>query len=162
MIQKRPLDPRRLRSHPPRGFGWLDHRLLRQGYLARCSPPATALYCLLVCAGDGFGLSFYSDPRICALLGLEPALLPRVRRELVELGLVAYQKPLYQVLALSDAPMCAPTSRPALPAPAPSRKLSPPPERPAPVPVPVAQSSGVSLRAMVEAALAAARTGGAA
>jgi hypothetical protein len=162
MIQKRPLDPRRLRSRPPRGFGWLDHRLLRQGYLARCSPPATALYCLLVCAGDGDGLSFYSDPRICVLLGLEPALLPRVRRELVELGLVAYQKPLYQVLALSDAPVCAPTSRSAPPAPAHSRKLAPPPERPAPVPVPVAQSAGGSLRAMVEAALAAARTGGAA
>ena len=158
MIQKRPLNPRRLRSHPPRGFGWLDHRLLRQGYLARCSAPATALYCLLVCAGDGYGLSFYSDPRICALLGLEPSLLPRVRRELVELGLVAYQKPLYQVLALGDAPVCAPASRPALPAPPQSMKLSPPPERPAPAPVPVAP--GVSLRAMVEAALAAARTGG--
>jgi hypothetical protein len=103
MIQKRPLDPRRLRSRPPRGFGWLDHRLLRQGYLARCSPPATALYCLLVCAGDDRGLSFYSDKSVCALLGLEPALLPRVRRELVELGLVAYQKPLYQVLALAAA-----------------------------------------------------------
>jgi hypothetical protein len=162
MIQKRPLDPRRLRSRPPRGFGWLDHRLLRQGYLARCSPPATALYCLLVCAGDGHGLSFYSDPRIGVLLGLEPALLPRVRRELVELGLVAYQKPLYQVLALGDAPVCAPTSRSAPPAPAHSRKLAPPPERPAPVPVPVVQSAGGSLRAMVEAALAAARTGGAA
>jgi hypothetical protein len=164
MIQKRPLDPRRLRSHPPRGFGWLDHRLLRQGYLARCSPPATALYCLLVCAGDGCGLSFYSDPRICVLLGLEPALLPRVRRELVELGLVAYQKPLYQVLALGDdAPLCHRAPQPAPPAPAHSRKLCPPPERPAPVPVPVAGTgAGGSLRAMVEAALAAARTGGAA
>jgi hypothetical protein len=162
MIQKRPLDPRRLRSHPPRGFGWLDHRLLRQGYLARCSPPAIALYCLLVCAGDGDGLSFYSDPRIGALLGLEPARLPRVRRELVELGLVAYQKPLYQVLALSDAPVWAPTSRPARPAPAQSRKLAPPPQRPAPAPPPAAQSASGSLRAMVEAALAAARTGGAA
>ena len=161
MIQKRPLDPRRLRSRPPRGFGWLDHRLLRQGYLARCSAPATALYCLLVCAGDGSGLSFYSDPRICTLLGLEPALLPRVRRELVELGLVAYQKPLYQVLTLSDASVGTPASRPALPAPAHARKLSLPPEE-HPAPRPVAQSAGVSLRAMVEAALAAARTGGAA
>ena len=90
MIQKRPLDLRRLRSRPPRGFGWLDHRLLRHGYLARCSAPATALYCLLVCASDERGLSFYSDQSVCARLGLEPALLPRVRRELVDLGLVAY------------------------------------------------------------------------
>jgi len=156
MIQKRPLDPRRLRSRPPRGFGWLDHRLLRHGYLARCSPPATALYCLLVCAGDERGLSFYSDPRIGTLLGLEPGLLPRVRRELVELGLVAYQPPLYQVLALDDAtPAPPPVGRPVRPVPASRRKL-PPPERP--TPAPVAASAGLSLRAMVAAALAAART----
>ena len=159
MIQKRPLDLRRLRSRPPRGFGWLDHRLLRQGYLARCSPPATALYCLLVCASDERGLSFYSDQSVCARLGLEPALLPRVRRELVDLGLVAYGKPLYQVLALEDdAPVVrAPAPRAGRPAPAPPRKL-PPPEVPAPPPL--AASGRLNLRAMVEAALAAARTGG--
>jgi len=45
----------------------------------------------------------YSGPSVCALLlRLEPALLPRVRRELMELGLIAFQRPLYQVLALSD------------------------------------------------------------
>ena len=174
MIQKRPLDPRRLRSRPPRGFGWLDHRLLREGYLARCSPAATALYCLLVCAGDAHGLSFYGDPRVCTLLAMEPALLPRVRGELVELGLLAYRKPLYQVLALGGgaAPVRVAASRSLLPAPAHTgntldalralsipKRLPPPPEIPAPAPA--AERGALNLRATVEAALAAARpTGG--
>ncbi len=86
MIRKQPLDVRRLRSRLPRGFGWLDHRLLRQGYLTRCSPAALALYCPLVCAGDEHGLSFYRDQSICELLGLEPALLRQVRHELLTIG----------------------------------------------------------------------------
>jgi hypothetical protein len=154
MIRKQPLDLRRLRSRPPRGFGWLDHRLLRQGYLARCSPLALALYCLLVCAGDDHGLSFYRDQSICELLGLEPALLRQVRRELVGIGLIAYQRPLYQVLALGEeAPKL-----PLRPAPSTHRLLSARPaeasslsgiEGGAAAPPP----AGLDLRAMVRAAL---------
>ena len=97
---KRLIDPRRMRKAPPRGFGWIDHRLLRDGYLSRCSPQALALYVLLVCASDAQGLSYYSAPRIAQLLRLEPAALSEARRELIGLGLIAYQKPLYQLLSL--------------------------------------------------------------
>jgi hypothetical protein len=100
MILKRPIDSRRLRSLPPSGFGWIDHRFLRDGYFQRCSPAALALYSLLVCVGDAQGLSFYSEPRLSELLGLRPGELPRVRNELIEAQLVAFKKPLYQVLAL--------------------------------------------------------------
>lgn len=97
---KRLIDPRRMRKALPRGFGWIDHRLLREGYISRCSPQALALYVLLVCASDGQGLSYYSAPRIAQLLQLEPAALSEARRELIGLGLIAYQKPLYQLLSL--------------------------------------------------------------
>jgi hypothetical protein len=97
---KRLIDPRRMRKALPRGFGWIDHRLLRDGYLNRCSPQALALYVLLVCASDAQGLSYYSAPRIAQLLSLEPAALSEARRELIGLGLIAYQKPLYQLLSL--------------------------------------------------------------
>lgn len=97
---KRLLNPRRMRKAPPRGFGWIDHRLLRDGYIGRCSPQALALYVLLVCASDAQGLSYYSDARIAQLLTLEPATLSLARRELIGLGLIAYQKPLYQLLSL--------------------------------------------------------------
>ena len=97
---KRLIDPRRRRKALPRGFGWIDHRLLRDGYLSHCSPQALGLYVLLVCASDAQGLSYYSAPRIAQLLSLEPAALSEARRELIGLGLIAYQKPLYQLLGL--------------------------------------------------------------
>lgn len=97
---KRLIDARRMRKSPSRGFGWIDHRLLRDGYMERCSPQALALYVLLVCASDAQGLSYYSDPRAAQLLSLELAALSHARGELIRLGLIAYQKPLYQLLSL--------------------------------------------------------------
>ena len=97
---KRLIDPQANAQSLPRGFGWIDHRLLRDGYLSHCSPQALALYVLLVCASDAQGLSYYSAPRIAQLLSLEPAALSEARRELIGLGLIAYQKPLYQLLSL--------------------------------------------------------------
>jgi hypothetical protein len=159
MILKRPLDSHRLRSLPPSGFGWIDHRLLRGGYFQRCSLPALALYTLLVCAGDAQGLSFYSDARTAELLGLEIEALRRARRELIEAQLIAFQPPLSQVLALQDDPrpgragapppataQTAATSRPPAP-PSPKRIIAPPapPLTPAP--------AGLDLCAMVKASL---------
>ena len=100
MPTKRLIDARRMRKGLPRGFGWIDHRLLREGYLSNCTPQALALYVLLVCASDAQGLSYYSAPRLAQLLQLEPAALSEARRELIGLGLIAYQKPLYQLLSL--------------------------------------------------------------
>jgi hypothetical protein len=102
MPTKRLIDPRRMRKALPRGFGWIDHRLLRDGYISHCSPQALALYVLLVCASDAQGLSYYSGPRIAELLRLEPEVLSGARRELLELGLIAYQKPFYQLLSLES------------------------------------------------------------
>lgn len=99
---KRLIDARRRRKSPPRGFGWIDHRFLRDGYLGRCSPESLALYVLLVCASDVQGLSYYSESRITEILGLELAVLRSCRRELINLRLIVYQKPLYQVLNLED------------------------------------------------------------
>jgi hypothetical protein len=99
---KRLIEARRRRKGPPRGFGWIDHRFLRDGYLGRCSPESLALYVLLVCASDAQGLSYYSESRMAEMLGLEPAVLRSSRRELINLGLIAYQKPLYQLLNLED------------------------------------------------------------
>jgi hypothetical protein len=75
---------------------------LRDGYLGRCSAESLALYVLLVCASDAQGLSYYSEPRIAELLGLELAALRSCRQQLISLGLIAYQKPLYQLLNLEE------------------------------------------------------------
>ena len=138
-----------MRKAPPRGFGWIDHRLLRDGYIGRCSPQALALYVLLICASDAQGLSYYSDPRIAQLLTLEPATLSLARRELLGLGLIAYQKPLYQLLSLESEELTVGKSRNALIS-RPSSEQQPPANS---GPQPVPAISGLSLKAMVESLL---------
>jgi hypothetical protein len=76
---KRLVDPRRMRKALPRGFGWIDHRLLRDGYLSRCSSQALALYVLLVCASDAQGLSYYSAAScVCQVLQKRSGVTQRV------------------------------------------------------------------------------------
>ena len=99
MIVKRVLRPERLRQVPP-GFNWLDHRLVSQNFISRCDHAGLALYLFLLTVADAQGLSYYSDGAICRRLGMEPRQLATARQQLVQAELVAYQKPLYQVLAL--------------------------------------------------------------
>jgi hypothetical protein len=61
-----------------------------------------ALYLLLVTVADAEGLSYYSDETVCTLLNMEETTLCRARRDLCRHGLIAYQRPLYQVLSLED------------------------------------------------------------
>jgi hypothetical protein len=112
-VVKRVLCPQRLRQVPPQ-FSWLDHRLVRDRHLGRCSAEALALYLFLVTVADGQGLSYYSDLAIVRILPLDGAALARARRELLAAGLIAYQRPLYQVLSL-DHPFPGPAG-PARPA----------------------------------------------
>ena len=115
MILKRPLCPQRIRK-PPAGFNWLDHRLVRNGYIELCSHPAAALYLFLVTVADARGLSYYSDTSVMKRLFMDSATFEKARRDLVAIGLIAYQKPLYQVLALDGslgpAPIAAPSDTP--------------------------------------------------
>ena len=102
MKTKRVLCPQRLR-HVPRQFSWIDQRLVREGYIARCGSQALALYLLLVTVADAQGLSYYSDKAAARLLSLNEAELREARRALLEIGLIAYESPLYQVLSLEPA-----------------------------------------------------------
>jgi len=98
-VFKRVLCRERLRRVPEQ-FSWLDHRLVRDKLLARCSVESLALYLFLVTVCDGEGLSYYSDRAITEFLPLDSAALTRARQQLLAVRLIAYQKPLYQVLAL--------------------------------------------------------------
>ena len=91
-----PVRRRRLPEH----FSWVDHRLVRDGYMQKCSPPALALYLFLVTVADGDGLSYWGDKAICERLHLGRAELCECRNELEAADLVAYEKPLWQVLQL--------------------------------------------------------------
>lgn len=106
LMQKKILCPDRLRQVPAQ-FSWLDQRLVRENFLRRAQPAAWALYLVLVTVADAQGLSYYSDATLSRLLQLEPLALAQARQQLVAADLVAYQQPLYQVLAL-PAPVTAP------------------------------------------------------
>lgn len=110
MVVKRVLCPARLRKVPPQ-FNWVDHRLIRDKHICRCSVQALALYLFLVSVADAEGLSYYSDGSISRLLPLDAPALQRARQELIAAQLIAYQKPLYQVLSL-DAPTLPRQSQP--------------------------------------------------
>ncbi len=101
MIDKQPIRRERLRQVPS-GFSWVDHRLIRHRRLEPCSHPAWALYLFLVTVGDVQGLSYYSEAALGRHLHLEPLQLASARRELQQADLIAYQRPLYQVLSLED------------------------------------------------------------
>ena len=101
MMHKQLLAPERLRQLP-RQFSWIDQQLVRGAYLRDCDHSAWALYLFLASVSDSQGLSYYSDRSVAGWLQLDLARLASCRQQLVAAGLLAYQKPLYQLLALLE------------------------------------------------------------
>lgn len=99
MIRKEPIIPDRVRKieYP---FGWIPQRFITDGYARICAREELAMYIFLAMVSDKSGLSFYGDKRICSLLGINQQVLEDTRQMLETKGLIAYQKPLYQLLSL--------------------------------------------------------------
>ena len=108
MRGREPIVPQRRRRVPPQ-FSWVDHRLVRDGHVQGRSAPALALYLFLITVADADGLSWYSDTVLGRQLSCGAAELQGARTELQQAGLIAYRKPLYQVLDLAPVPMHPPT-----------------------------------------------------
>jgi len=86
----------------------VDHRLVRERRIDHCSHPAAALYLFLITVGDAKGLSYYADASVMRRLSMDPSTLRQARENLVHLGLIAWKKPLYQVLSLDEEQMAKP------------------------------------------------------
>ena len=86
----------------PAQFSWIDHRLVRERYIDSLSHGAAALYLFLVTVSDAQGLSYYGDESLAKRLGMDKRTLGDARSNLIESQLIAYQKPLYQVLGLDS------------------------------------------------------------
>ena len=84
--------------------------MVRENYFVRCDHSAWALYLFLVSVADAQGLSYYSDAALARRLNLAAPALAASRQQLIASGLLAYEKPLYQVLSLE--PVGAPRSGP--------------------------------------------------
>jgi hypothetical protein len=100
---KRVICSERVRKIPAQ-FSWVDHRLVRERHIERCDAHAAALYLFLVTVADVQGLSYYSDRSLGRSLSMDPVRLSKARGDLIHAKLIAYQRPLYQVLALDSSP----------------------------------------------------------
>ena len=110
MRGREPILPQRLRRVPPQ-FSWVDHRLIRDGHIQGHSTASLALYLFLVTVANVDGLSWYSEVALCRELSWNASQLQSARQELLQAELIAYRKPLYQVLDLAPAVAVSERSR---------------------------------------------------
>ena len=96
---KQVLRPERLRQVPEQ-FSWVDQALVQQHFIDRCDARCAALYLFLVTVSDAQGLSYYGESTLTRRLRLSDEQFAAARQQLIELDLIAYRSPLYQVLAL--------------------------------------------------------------
>ena len=112
-MTKQPILKHRIRK-VPKQFSWIDHRLVRDRHIEKFTHPAAALDLFLVTVGDADGLSYYGDKSVMNRLGMDQSTLQAARSNLVQYGMIAWQKPLYQVLGLdiSDTAKRSPMGQP--------------------------------------------------
>lgn len=130
---KQALRPERIRTVPEQ-FSWVDQAVVQHHLIDRCSSRSAALYLFLVTVADCAGLSYYGSATLASRLHLSETELTAARSELIALDLIAWQAPLYQVLALpsrcastsSTSPTSPAAARPASPAQRPTRPAQPP------------------------------------
>ena len=103
MIDKRILNTNRVRRIS-RGFSFIPHRFLTDGFLAGLAQKEILLYTFLVLASDRFGLSFYSYDSICNLLQLTLDQYIEARNGLLKKDLIAFDGTIFQVLELPSHP----------------------------------------------------------
>ena len=83
--------PHRIRRMGRQGFGWLDARLHRQGWLELLPPEALSVYTFLCLVANREGVSWYRKERLSRHLGISESLVNQSLRRLMQLELLAYQ-----------------------------------------------------------------------
>ncbi|MCP4054037.1 MAG: hypothetical protein GY739_13405 [Mesoflavibacter sp.] len=76
---------------PPRSFGWLDARLLRDEWLGHLGPERVAALVLLALAADRIGSSFYRRETMALKLSMPRGDLDEALARLLDLGLIAHR-----------------------------------------------------------------------
>jgi len=82
--------PERMRRFASSGFGWVDARLLKDGWLKVMRPEEVAVYLFLCLVANQQGISWYRRDRIREALNLGEEETRRALARLCELDLVAY------------------------------------------------------------------------
>lgn len=104
MIEKKIINPARVRRIAG-GFSFIQHRFLKDGFLASLNQHELLLYLFLVLASDRNGLSYYAYDSICTLLGMSLDEYIGARNALIDKDLVAFDGTLFQVLELPPEPV---------------------------------------------------------
>ena len=93
-MSKRPavIPPRpELLRQPTGRFGWIEDRLLHDGWLAQLGPEGTSVLVLLALAADRYGASFYGRERMATQLSMNRDDVDRALASLLALRLVAHR-----------------------------------------------------------------------
>ena len=78
-------------------FAWIDHRLIRNGYLEVMTHNDLSLYLFLVLVADRNGVSFYRKEKICQAVSLDFSPFEIAKDRLVNMKLIAFEG--YSVLS---------------------------------------------------------------
>ncbi len=85
----RPAPPQPgLLRRPPKSFGWIDARMLQQGWFSHLGAEAIAVFALLAIAADQAGASFYGHDKMGRSLSMDRNDVQRALDRLLELRLV--------------------------------------------------------------------------
>ena len=98
-LHKRPISFAQLRTVPQQ-CSWGAQRLVRERSLDQRSHAACARALVLVAVADAQGLRFYAERSLCERVSMAPAVVRQAHQALIQCGLVAYERPRSQVLAL--------------------------------------------------------------
>ena len=105
-IHNRPRPPRPDRMRSIHGsFSWIDHRFLRNGFDQGLTRLEKLLYFVLIAVSNQDGVSFYSDERLAEILDIRHEHeLAGALNELMDRGLIFFERGIYQVLDLPQKP----------------------------------------------------------
>lgn len=72
-------------------FAWIDHRLMRNGFIEVMTHQDMVLYLFLVLVADKNGVSFYRKEKICQAVSLDYNQFEIAKDRLVNMNLIAFE-----------------------------------------------------------------------
>jgi hypothetical protein len=81
--------PERIRKIS-KSYGWIDHRILREGWVKKMTIQEFAVYTFLVLAADSDGVSYYRKEKIAHILDLDFIVLGNSIERLIKQGLIVF------------------------------------------------------------------------
>ena len=72
-------------------FAWIDHRLIRNGFLDVMTHEDVVLYLFLALVADKNGVSFYRKEKICEVVSLDYNQFEIAKDRLINMKLIAFE-----------------------------------------------------------------------